>query len=442
MTTPHAAMPARPPYAAMPAPTPAGRALAPDVARGLMLLGIALANVVAWLYGRETGLLMRPLDGGPLDRAVDAACALFVDNRGYPMFAFLFAYGIHQLATRELGRGRTRGRVFGLLATRYAWLLLFGLAHGFLLFFGDIMSLYAVAALMLLIWLQAAPTWALWTVFGVTLPFFCFVSLGDAGAMAWEGMEGMEGVSFAFPSISAATYLDSLAARAGEDFGPAVLWLPWDAICLLPPMVLGLILARTRVLERPWERPVLARTLAIVGVCLAVLGGLPLAWGLLAGAEASPLWMLAAMLSNVTGIAAGVGIPCLIALAVSRVQRRRMADPWASAGPIASALAALGKRSMSGYLAQSALFSLVMPAWTLRLGATLGTAAASGIAIAVWLVTVIAAVLLERAGKPGPAEWLHRKLVALSFPASDSSPAPTPGHPTPSRQVAPPPAVL
>lgn len=405
-------MPTAPAPAPVPAPAPApstrlSRAIAPDVARGVMLLAIAIANSTAWLYGRESGLLFRPLDGSLADRIVDAFCALAIDNRGYPMFAFLFAYGIHQLATREGKRGRSAGSTLGLLAKRNAWLLLFGALHGLLLFYGDIMHMYAVAALIALIWLQRAPRWALWLVFGVTMPMFLMFGAADAGAFAFEGAAAYIPAP---DTVTATTFGGALLAGL-QTFGVTLASSPMAAITLLPPMVLGLIVARTEVLERPWERPRLAAWLGFGGLALALLGGLPLALGLLFGAEPSPWWAAAATLSNVTGIAAGAGIPCLVALATARMERRHLADPAASTGPVLGALQALGRRSMSGYLAQSVLFAALFPAWSLGLGAVIGTATATAIAIAIWAATLLGAIVLERLGRPGPAEWLHRRLT-------------------------------
>lgn len=382
-----------------------GRAIAPDVARGLMLLGIAIANSTAWHYGRELGILFRPIDASPADTIVDVLCALFIDNRGYPMFAFLFGYGIHQLAAREARLGRPDRSIIALLAKRNAWLLVFGLLHGALLFFGDIMSAYAVAALIALIWLQRAPTAVLWLAFGITSLLFLNVGAGDAGPLA------MEGLVVDVRSVSDPDPLAALIGRLTTDYGPSVPWLPFTALSLLPPMVLGLILARTRVLERPWERLRLAKVLGIAAIASAILGGLPFAIGLATDPEPSPLWMLASILSNASGVVVGAGIPCLIALAVAGLERRRLDDPAAPAGPAVRALQALGRRSMSGYLAQSVLFTILMPAWTLGLGGVVGTAGATAIAVGIWLLTLLGAVLLERAGRPGPFEWLHRRLA-------------------------------
>src|SRR5699024_6947718 len=81
------------------------RAAGPDLARGLSLLGIALANMVGWLHGREWTVLLKQQDATGADRVVDVLLALLVDNRGFPLFALLFGYGIGMLHRRSRARG-------------------------------------------------------------------------------------------------------------------------------------------------------------------------------------------------------------------------------------------------------------------------------------------------------------------------------------------------
>ena len=68
-------------------------------------------------------------------------------------------------------------------------------------------------------------------------------------------------------------------------------------------------------------------------------------------------------------------------------------------------LAACGQRSLSCYLGQSVLFVALLPAWTLGLGARLTVAQAALLAVGVWLVLLLAAVVGgPRRRYRGPAE--------------------------------------
>ena len=78
--------------------------------------------------------------------------------------------------------------------------------------------------------------------------------------------------------------------------------------------------------------------------------------------------------------------------------------------PVLWSLQALGRRSMSGYLAQSVLFTVLMPPFAVGLGRSLDPVAALVVGTTVWLATLLGAVVLERHGQAGPAEALHRRM--------------------------------
>ena len=71
-----------------------------------MLLMIVLANTPWYLYGSTAGLAtIHPEDGSALDRFVQLLIMTLVDSRVYPMFAFLFGYGMVQMFSRQVAAG-------------------------------------------------------------------------------------------------------------------------------------------------------------------------------------------------------------------------------------------------------------------------------------------------------------------------------------------------
>lgn len=381
------------------------RALGPDVARGFMLLFIILANTTLYLSGFPDGALGRPVDTSGADSILDAIGALFIDNRSFTMFAFLFAYGIHQLTVREQERGSSWPHTRGLLLRRNAWLFAIGAVHAIFLFFGDIISTYAIAGLALLL-LVRAPRWVLWLVFGLSLTVF--IPMAGVDTLAASGFSPpLDGAP---PSVTSATFAAGYPMQLIT--GASVLiGAPFAALGMLAPMVLGLLLARERVLETPWERPRLVRWIAIGGIAIGVIGGLPLAWAFLTGAEASPLYLVWGVVHGLSGLAAGPAYACAIALMVSPFERRRLADPSLRPSAPLRALSALGRRSLSAYVAQSVFCIVLFPTWAFGLGGMLGTGPAALVAIGIWFATLIGAVILDYFDTPGPLEWLLRRLT-------------------------------
>ena len=99
----------------------------------------------------------------------------------------------------------------------------------------------------------------------------------------------------------------------------------------------------------------------------------------------------------------GFGYAALVALLSVRVAE--------TPGRVARALAAIGQRSMTCYLAQSVVWQLVFTPYLLDLSDTLTVAGTALLAVATWLGTVLLAVGLARAGSRGPFEVLVRRVT-------------------------------
>jgi uncharacterized protein len=116
-----------------------------DALRGLALGGIALPNLLYFTWPASVGGgVFFALGETLLDRIALLAVAMFAMNKFYPIFAFLFGVGAGLMA-RKWGRdfaGRYRRRL--------AFLLAVGVLHGVLLWFGDILTLYALCGFVLL----------------------------------------------------------------------------------------------------------------------------------------------------------------------------------------------------------------------------------------------------------------------------------------------------
>jgi uncharacterized protein len=132
-----------------PGATPiASRAIAPDVARGAMLVLIALANVHVYAFDHPLGPRGYPRDLSVADQVVVLLQMLFVDGRAYPLFALLFGYGIVQLSRRRTRAGMATSSVTSIVRRRGRWMVLIGFVHGALLWPGDIIGAYGLIAVL------------------------------------------------------------------------------------------------------------------------------------------------------------------------------------------------------------------------------------------------------------------------------------------------------
>lgn len=370
------------------------RALAPDLARGLALLGIALANAPLHLTGLALGPGFRPEEAGSSDRVVDAVVGTFMDNRAFPVFTALFTFGIVVMSRRMWDSGLPWPQARAVLLRRCAWLAVLGLVHGVLLFDGDILLSYGVLGLGVVgIWLRASDRALLWWG-GLALP----LAVGFAAFDGFSTPVGEEGLF----GLSSETFAGGLLLRAVGV--PALLAIsPLLVLMLLPPAVLGLLAARRGVLERPEGHLPLLRRVALGGIAVSVLGALPLVAASLQ-LVVWPTWAdaAAAALHGLTGLA---GAAAFLAGVAWFVAVRK------TGGPVTGALVAVGRRSLTCYLLQSLVMVPVLAPWGLGLGDGSGTAVVSLVAVGTYLLGVALCVALERAGRPGPAEVLLRRLT-------------------------------
>ncbi|MFC6017683.1 DUF418 domain-containing protein [Plantactinospora solaniradicis] len=386
--------------------TSADRSLAPDLARGAMLLLIALAHAHMYLYGQPTGFRGYALDAGPVDQVVAGLQVLFVDGRALPMFAALFGYGLVRLADRRAATGADWPEVRGLLRRRSRWLIAFGFAHALLLFFGDILATYGLLGLVLVGMVRARDRTLLWVAGLWTLVF--------AAISTMPALQLIEAGSMPLP-----TSVESPFAAIGPRLAAWAVLVPLLALDVVTPLLLGIWAARRRLLDDPGRHRTLLTRTAVVGIALAVLGGTPLAlidagvWNGWTAATAVPAYVL----HGLTGIAAGLGYAALVGL----IADHRAAVP----GRIITALAACGQRSLTCYLLQSVAFVALFAPFTAGLGGRLTDAGASAVAVGVWLGTVLLAELMRRSGQRGPAEVLLRRLSYRTVPARTRGPAGT-----------------
>ncbi|WP_207455648.1 DUF418 domain-containing protein [Desertivibrio insolitus] len=383
------------------------RAAAPDLARGLMLLFIAVANAPWYLWDETQGITSaHPIGATGADLVVQTIAQIAIDGRTYPMFAALFGYGIWQLYRRQLDAGAEPALARRLLRRRHWWMVAFGAVHAALLWMGDVVGAWGLAGLVLT-WLfldRRDKTLVIWSiVFASLLALGAVFSVLGAALVLALGPDAIADTSSfdARLPIAEPNYLVSLSYRLG-------FWLllaPSQGLLgLVAPaaILLAIVAARHRVLEAPAEHRPLLRRVALIGLAIA--------WGvgaLVAAQNAGLLlprdldWAFA-LNNQLAGLAGGLGYVALFGLIAARLR---------PGNRVASALQAVGKRSLTCYLAQSVVFAPLMSAWGFGLGAELSSWSIALVAVLTWLATVALAVILEARGLRGPAEWALRRLV-------------------------------
>jgi len=405
------------------APTGAAeRITALDVLRGLCLLGVVAVNLL-FLSGPGERIFLAPFAESPDPWALRLTVFLFM-GKAYALLAFLFGAGFALQAERLAFRGVRPGPV---LLRRFLSLAAIGLAHGLLVWSGDILVLYGLLALLLLAFLRRRRRTV--GILALALPAAnAALFAAFAGALALAARLSPDGTSaFAVEMAeeAARTVEESLRAY-GE--GPLGLLFAHRARELLrqlgnglaaSPQILGLFLAgvwaaRRGLLREPAAHGrLLARAAVLLGA--AGLAGEIVHLRLVAhGSERLP-HMLAGQalhLLSAPALALGAGAAALVALSTRRGLR---ALSW---------LAPLGRTTLTSYLAQSVLFTTVFYFYGGGLYGRVGPAACLALAVATWLAqAAVARAWLERF-RMGPAEALWRRLTYGSLARALPAPGP------------------
>jgi uncharacterized protein len=150
---------AGPAHAELPSLAPVTRAErinSMDVLRGFSLMGILVMNICDFAYGFTNYAFplstVKPVFDGPhwkINTIVWFLRWILAEGKMRAMFSMLFGAGVILLTERGLARGAGI-RVADIYTRRNMWLVLFGMLHGYLIWSGDILFYYGLAALLFL----------------------------------------------------------------------------------------------------------------------------------------------------------------------------------------------------------------------------------------------------------------------------------------------------
>lgn len=392
---------------ATPAESTASRLPLVDALRGASMLGIMLVNFPT--MNTRAGDETTQYGGvhGALDHAVGVANMALCNGKFYPVFALLFGWGLAVLGRSQERQG---GSPAAFLRRRLLVLLGFGLLHVALVWWGDILVVYALLGLVVVPCLSWSPRALLWSALALLLL-----------------------VPLLSPLLAA---LDHLGLHA-----PEVVLLPGLGLHPSSSELVGLVYTRGsfgEMLRQRWqdylsdftpfalERVTLGAA-AAYATYHAQLAGLfllgmwaarkDLAARLAArGPWARALWRPVAMAAVVL-TALRYGFPALReslyyhqgeALALLYVSSFALLYP--RLGSLVQPFQAVGRMSLTAYLTHTVLASLLVYGTGLGLYGRIGPAILLPVSVACYALVAAACVLWLGRFRLGPAEWVWRSL--------------------------------
>ncbi|WP_113926693.1 DUF418 domain-containing protein [Bacillus sp. P14.5] len=362
------------------------RKLAPDLARGFMLLFISFAHAHVFLYSSDGSYT-------DLDQFIVLVRQIVIDGRAFPMFFLLFGYGMVQFMRSQEKKGSSWPYI-GELFHRRGWCMLFiGLLHAVILF-DDIIGMYGLATLLFFPLLRFTDKNLLW----ISGLFYLLIIL--TGAITARGFD-----PFSESTISSSAVQISVIAASAVRTSEWIVYTPLLVYQVVPGMLIGIWAARKQILDFPVNhRPLLVR-ISLIGIGAAVIGGIPLAMA------SSQYWpdvsaeMLTAskIIHTATGYLGGIGWAALIGLASIPLEKSR--------STLIMAIAAAGQRSMTFYIFQSVIFVAFFSPYAGGFGNKMGQFGSDVTALVTWLASILIADVMRRLHLPGPAEYFLRRVT-------------------------------
>ncbi|THV34656.1 DUF418 domain-containing protein, partial [Glycomyces buryatensis] len=262
-----------------------------------------------------------------------------------------------------------------------------------------------------------------------------FVHLSDKSLKRWLWISSVYSVVVSIPMLvwssviqseppgefNIPPYVEQLISGAVSSVLVSIIMIL--SMAFIPLVIIGMMLQRSGWSDHPEQHLPQLRRVFWSGMAVNVLSSLPVALiGLGAWHPSQGVHSATIGVTLLGGMYAGLGYICGFAL---------LANRWRARGRrgVPGALAAVGERSLTSYLTQSIIMAPLLTVWGLGLGGGMGYLAAFGVAAGTWLITVLLAVLMDRAGIRGPFEVLLRRLTygrrGQVTPATTMTTAPT-----------------
>jgi uncharacterized protein len=399
----------------------AGRIATLDIVRGVAVMGILAMNIVA--FAMPGAAYLNPMaygTQGPADLASWVFSFILIDGKMRGLFSFLFGASLLLVVERAEAGDRNPA---GVHYSRMVWLLVFGLIHFYLIWYGDILTLYAPIGMIAFLFRHFSVRQMVHIGIGlIIVQFLLFASFSfglfqQAAAAAAPGAsaraiaawsETQDGLGIYTPARLAeilASYRGAwpgIVAANWAQNGAGPLNALWEfGGETLAYMLFGMAALRSGFLTGGWSDRAYARVAAL-GFGIGIPAYALFAWLILRDHFGVPMLVAFSVAAPVL-----TRPPMIVAIAALVILLTRRG------GPLTARIAAAGRAAFTNYLGTSILMTALFYGWGLGLFGSLSR-------IQLWIPVVTMWVLMLLWSKPwldrfhyGPFEWLWRSLARM-----------------------------
>jgi uncharacterized protein len=380
-----------------------------DVLRGLAICGILIGNM-QWFSGY--GMMPQALaEQSPFaDRITHFLVHFFVEGKFYSIFSFLFGFGFALQISRAEERGDTKASLF---KRRLFWLLIIGLLHAYLLWAGDILSIYALMGFVLVLFRRktdgALLKWAfalmVVPILTYILIYILFVTFVPPEALAAFQAGQVDFWNEAVRKVQQSSYLQIITDYNLQYIIGRYAGLIFD---MRLPKILAMFLLGFYAYRRGFfhdlsgHQPFIRRVL-VYGLVLGLVGNV--AFSALAGKEA----LIPPTPAGIAGVVSyAFGVPAMALFFIALVATLWQKAAWRR---LLAFLAPVGRMALTNYLLQTVICVFIFYGYGFAQFGRIGARTATLIALAIFLFQILVSALWLKYFAYGPMEWIWRQLT-------------------------------
>lgn len=366
-----------------------------DVMRGFSLLGIFIVNMIAF---HSPMYYYDPFSwwGDSINRPVYWWIDVFVQASFYPLFTIMFGYGLAMQHQRAVEKGNN---FYSFAIKRLGVLLIIGMIHAFIIWSGDILISYAAVGFLYIWLLRLSGKWLiiLGTILFLlpqSLISFVLLAASTVDPTSVTHFNAVQDIQSSVEAYGNGSINEIFTQRLSDwqyaNNPAAFISL---VIALLPLMMIGGGVSKMRLLERAREAK---KTLTII-----LLVSLPVALAL----KTSPYWgeknLAYSFLQDfVGGPLLSIAYMAIIALLMTFTASEKWLRP----------LAQTGRMSLSNYLLQSVIGTLIFYNYGLGLYGEVSLLTGTLLAAGIFILQVILSEIWLSKFRRGPIESVWRRL--------------------------------
>ncbi|SER68275.1 uncharacterized protein SAMN04487944_10843 [Gracilibacillus ureilyticus] len=364
-----------------------------DGLRGFSLLGILLANLLIFQYGMfgKDEIAFYDLPGW--DMAGYYFMEIFVETSFMPIFSFIFGYSlilmVHKLQEKQLPVKRYFFR-------RFLALMVFGLLHMYFIWDGDILFAYGSLGIILLMYLKRKPkTLLVWFIILASINFlFGFGGTAEESDLLYSKETITAFLQESTVIFQNGSYSEITDHRLNDtpmelSDGEMIAIMILAPFTIMPMFLLGMYAAHRKWLLKPQYFKKMALLLIPIGLLLKI----------------SPYFISIVDFSMTGGSVLALGYVFLFSHFYQKWNQHH----------VIKAFEKFGKLSLTNYILQSIIFTLIFYGYGLGLFAKLGVWAAALIGIVIYTLQVVFSNWYMNHFKQGPLERIIRMVVYWSF---------------------------